>query len=207
MGKTKDARNAELMRKVVDDYSWAVGYRELFEEDWKRYYRQYRSKLPEFELQYPYESKLFIPYAFSVIETQLPLLIQQIFATGNFVGVSGRKIQNEIHAPAVREILRYQFERDIQAFELTYMWAKQSLIYGTSPALIDWKYKTRLMRQRVPKVNNEGIIVGSETIRQRKVIANNPIARVIDVFNYFQCPTSAESPAVDEDNLFAGWEF
>jgi len=207
MGRNKDKADAELIKRVVDDYSWAVGHRELFEEDWKRYYRQYRSKLPEFDLTYPFESKLFIPYVYSIIETQLPLLIQQTFASGKFVGVSGRKIQNEIHAPAVREILRYQFERDIKAFELTYLWAKQALIYGTSPCLVDWAYKSRLQRQRIPKVNSEGLQIGLETIKRRKVLANNPIARVIDIFNYFQCPTTAESPAVSDDVLFAGWEF
>lgn len=205
--RTKAAKEAQLTGKVVEDYLWAKAYRDQFKDDWHRYYRLYRSHIAHPDVKYPYESQVFVPYVFSIIETQLPILIQQLFQSGDFVDVQGRKIQSELNAPAVKEILAYQFERNIHAFEMAYLWGKQALLYGTSPVLADWDFRTRRIKARIPETLLNGTIIGERTENIDKVIANNPIARVIDLFRYFQCPTTPQSPSTSDDVLFAGWEF
>ena len=196
-----------VLRKIVGDYKWAANYRSSYKKDWDRYYRLYKSRIARPSDPYPFESNVFIPYIFSVIETQLPMIMQQIFANGQFVDVHGRRIDDQLNAPIVHDILKYQFERNIKVHNLCYSWAKQALIYGTSPALIDWDYKQLPVKVRVPTLNLDGQIVSSKTVEAKRTIANNPIAKVIDISSYFQCPTTPESPCTSNNVLFAGWEF
>jgi hypothetical protein len=82
------------------------------------------------------------------------------------------------------------------------------LIYGTSPAFCDWKYLSRKTRVRVPNETIGGEVTGYREVKNyRKVIANNPVAGVIDIFRYFQCPNTVESPTSSDGVLFAGYEF
>lgn len=198
-------KHIKLLEKVNADYLWAKDYRQQFEPDWQRAYRLYRSYIDK--KQYPFESSLFIPYVFAVIEVQLPVLLQTIFGNGEFLDVQGRNIQSQEFASSVKEIISYQFERDIKAFNLMSMWAKQTLLYGTSPAFIDWKYLARPTKVRVPIKAINGTILGEKILDVKRVIANNPVADVIDIFRYFQCPSTVESPAGSDDVLFAGYEF
>lgn len=196
-----------VLRKIVGDYKWAANYRSFYKKDWDRYYRLYKSRIARPSDPYPFESNVFIPYIFSVIETQLPMIMQQIFASGQFVDVHGRRIDDQLNAPIVHDILKYQFERNIHVHNLCYEWAKQALLYGTSPVLIDWDYKKMPVKVRVPTTNLDGQVVASKTLEMNRVLANNPIAKVIDINSYFQCPTTPENPCTSNNVLFAGWEF
>lgn len=197
----------KVLEKILADYRWAANYRSSFKKDWDRFYRLYKSRVARPGDAYPFESNVFIPYVFSIIETQLPMIMQQIFSTGQFVDVHGRRVDDQINAPIVHDILSYQFERNIGVHNLVYEWAKQALIYGTSPALIDWEYKTMPVKVRVPKYNVDGSIIGEKSVELNRTISNNPISKVIDIQRYFQCPITPESPCTSNDVLFAGWEF
>jgi len=200
---------ADLAKRIYEDYIWAKDYRSQFTDDWDRYYRMYRSKISTTGTgeAYPFESQLFIPYVFTIIETQLPLLMQQMFGSGRFVEASGRKVNSEITAPDVAEVINYQFERDLDPQTLFYLWAKQTLMLGTGPMFGDWKYLQRETKARVPRVGLDGSFLGEQVVKLDKVIANNPIAKNIDLYRYFQCPGTPGNPWSDPDVLYAGFEF
>jgi hypothetical protein len=208
MTKQSKAHEA-LAAKITEDYVWARRFREQFTPDWDRYYRLYRSKvITEGTGQsYAYESKIVVPYVFSVIETQLPLIMQQIFGSGKFVEALGQNIDSEIHASEVSEIMDYQFDRNINAVDLVYLLSKQALIYGTSPCFGDWQKQIRTVKARVPLQTLNGQAIGEKTIEVDKIIKNNPRAQAIDIFKYFQCPATPGNPWEDDSVLFAGWEF
>lgn len=196
-----------VLNKILQDYKWAANYRAGFKSEWDRFYRLYKGKVSRPGDVYPFESNVFIPYTFSVIETQIPMMLQQLFASGQFLEVHGRRVDDQINAPIVHDIVKYQFERNINIHPLMYAHCKQALMYGTSPCLIDWNYETMPVKVRVPKMNLDGSPVGSKTVEGKRVVANNPIAKVIDINRYFQCPITPESPCSSNDVLFAGWEF
>lgn len=203
---TISQKDQELTEQVIQDYVWAKNYREQFEPDWIRAYRLYKSFIDKDDTSYPFESRLFIPYIFSVIEVQLPIIMTNLFSNGAFLEVEGRNIASQELAPLVKEIISYQFERDIKAFPLMSRWSKQALLYGTSPAFADWNYQVRSINTRVPKKSEKDII--QYVVRKiKKVLVNGPMADVIDIFRYFQCPTTVNSPSSDFNTLFAGWEF
>ena len=56
---------------VVDRYKSAKNYRETDQEEiWERSYKNWRGELEA--TQYPWRSKLFIPWSFTVVETIIP---------------------------------------------------------------------------------------------------------------------------------------
>ena len=199
----------QLAKKITDDYLWGKRYRDQFSPDWERWYKLYRNKMITEGTgeSYPFESQIFVPYVFSIIETQIPILMNQLFGASKFVEAKGRKIESEVQAPMVGDIVNYQFERDLHFFQLAYTIAKQALIYGTSPAFVDWTYQTRKVRARVPEQNLNGTFIGEKTVTLNRVRKNNPISKAIDVFRYFQCPVTPGNPWEDDGVLFAGWEF
>lgn len=201
---TKEEKQNSMLEKVIQDYLWATDYRRQFEPDWERAYRLYKSYIDK--QTYPFESKLFIPYIFAIIEVQLPIIMQTLFGNGQFLEVEGRNISSQEMASMVKEVISYQFERDINAFSLTARWAKQVLIYGTSPAFADWKYVKKKMNVRVPEKDEKNGLIKYVSKKLSRIIANQPMADVIDIFRYFQCPITVGSPA-SSDVLFAGWEF
>ena len=192
-------------QKVINDYSWAVEYRQNYEQDWLRYYKLYKSYLSD--KTYPFESRLFIPYSFAVIEAQIPTLIQTIFSSGSFIEVEGQNLNSEQFSSMVKDILSFQFERHISPFKLMHSFFKQSLIYGTSPALVDWSYRSEMKKVRVAKKSVDGNVLKFVTKDLKRTVENNPIAKVIDIFRYFQCPSTPESPASSNNVLFCGFEF
>lgn len=204
----EDPKELKTLERVFNDYSWAREYRRNYEEDWLRYYRMYKSFIDENE--YPFESRLFVPYSFAVIEAQIPMMIQAIFGSSSFIEVNGRNLDSEGFASMVKDILAYQFERNINPYKLSHAWLKQSLIYGTSPAFADWMYKSDKVKVKVPRHRINGNVIDYIIKEFTRTIVNGPVANVIDIFRYFQCPDTPQSPADGISGtqvLFAGYEF
>jgi len=116
---------------VVDRFKIAENWRRPLQDDWNRYYKLYRSQSEENDD--PWRSNLFIPYAFSTIETILPRLVTN---RPKFEFVP-RGPEDKDRAKMVNELMSYQW--DVMGMDLTLVkWVKECLIYGTAILKVPW---------------------------------------------------------------------
>jgi len=116
---------------VRDSFKDSENWRRPLQDAWNRYYKLYRSKLEDTDD--PWRSNLFIPYAFSTIETILPRLVTN---RPRFEFVA-RGPEDKDRAEVVNEFLHYQW--DIMNMDLEMIkWVKESLLYGTSILKVPW---------------------------------------------------------------------
>src|SRR3990167_9240199 len=77
-------------------------------------------------------SNIFIPLAFSIIETKLPRLVQALLSLDPWFAVEGRNAKDHQNAEFMSRVLQFQLEEECNAFHTLTMWFKEALIYGNS---------------------------------------------------------------------------
>ena len=136
----------DIAETVYKDVEWARNYRQEYRERWEQFYALYRNYLDR--ANYPWESNLAIPSAFSVVEVQVAFLTDMIFEGGNFVEVLGKTPQGQVSASAVQQMLNYHFSNSFRTYEEFEKFIRQLVIFGTSVFKTYWNYargwKTRM---------------------------------------------------------------
>jgi hypothetical protein len=88
---------------------------------------------------YNWQSNVFLPFAFSTIETILPRIVEYIFRGDRFVTAFPRGIEDFENNDVVDDLIQYQIDTQIENLflEMTEHY-KQSLIYGTGVGKLTW---------------------------------------------------------------------
>ena len=140
MMSDKDAYN-----EVNDWYLTMRNYREAagLVDRWTYYFRLYKSRITDAgkENDYPYISKIFVPYTFNTVETILSKTLSATLASKPYISVFGRSPDDQKSAPAVEELLNYQLDQMDSFFSKELLFQKQNFQFGKSFKKIYWKYK------------------------------------------------------------------
>ena len=112
-------------------------------DKWAYFNRLYRNQLTDQDndKNYPYISKIFVPYTFQTIETILSKTLSATLASKPYVSVFPREMGDEKSAPLVEELLDYQIDQIDSFFTKELLFQKQCFMYGKSFKKVFWKFR------------------------------------------------------------------
>jgi len=164
------------LRKYLDRIEYAEQKRDAaWRERWLRYYKKYRNVVdqiidPKTGKVRNDRSNISIPYAFVMVETVLPRLVETLFAGRPYVTMKGlppgtsdlpldqlaillRSAEKpwEKAAKMMETLVDYQMNVPMDIQDLFAGGLKGMCIYGTTVAYVGWRYAERDVIRRVKK--------------------------------------------------------
>ena len=211
-----EKEHAAILGWTQQAFDAAQGARRELEDKWQRWYKLYRSHVPQDAADW--RSRLFIPEVFTTIETILPRLVAQLPRfTVNPVG------PEDVEPAKVMEfLLNHSAEQSGLYVELVECY-KDALMYGTGimkvrmsgdDEFVGTKYEERPVYQDLmeevpvidpdtgqPLLDLEGnpvteqrsmgqIQTGTERVPVKYFTYEGPICESIDIFNFWVAPES-----------------
>lgn len=209
-GKTPETSptNPESAKKLVNErFKRAKNFRQTDQEEiWKRSYNNWRGNLDA--SIYPWRSKLFVPWSFTVVETIIP----KVFARDpKWRAISrepapaqtqepqeevpGLALSTPEAASVVNNLLGYQWSRMGMRLKM-YDYIKDSLMYSKGYAKVTWNFKTKTTTTQEPVVGDDDSITFKE-VKKSAVECDDPNVEIIDPFDIYVDPdaTSLDNAA------------
>lgn len=174
-----DKKNLSL---VNDRFTRARDFR-LVNQDpiWKRSYNNWRGVLDS--SAYPWRSKLFIPWSFTVVETIIP----KVFARDP----KWRAIAQSPDFPSdgprvVNNLLTYQWGRCGMRIKM-YDYIKDSLMYSKGYAKVGWNFQPKTRTFMEPQVDKNDKITFNK-VQKTTVEYDDPIVDIVDPMDIYVDP-------------------
>lgn len=172
----------ETLSLVNDRFSRARDWR-LTNQDpvWKRSYNNWRGNLDS--SQYPWRSKLFIPWSFTVVETIIP----KVFARDPKWRAVSQSPDFPVDGPrTVNDLLDYQWRHAGMRLKM-YDYIKDSLMYSKGYAKVGWNFKTKTTTMMEPVVGKDDKITFKE-VKKSEVSNDDPCIDIIDPMDIYVDP-------------------
>lgn len=148
---------------------------------WKRSYNNWRGILDT--SVYPWRSKLFIPWSFTVVETIIP----KVFARDpKWRAIAQSPDFPEDGPRVVNDLLTYQWKHMGMRLKM-YDYIKDSLMYSKGYAKIGWKFKTKTTTYMEPQVGKDDEITFKE-VKKNDVEHDDPTCDIVDPMDIYVDP-------------------
>ena len=183
--KYDEAKASEIIqsRISITERQWA-NKRAL----WNEIYELYRFwQTTESEVSRGERSNIFIPIAFSIIETKLPRLVQALLSLDPYFVVEGRTSKDQANAEFMSNVIQFQMDEEINAFFSLVMWWKESLIYGNSYQYVGWDKEIAEIKKRVP-IGYGNQIIGYDFRQEKETVYDGIALNHLDLFDCFPAP-------------------
>lgn len=184
---TKDAEKARVTM-VNERFNSAKSIVDNQTAKWDIFYKLYRGYVAEKDKQWV--SNLFVPVAFTVIETLLPRIMSVMFGQKFVVKINPREKGDAKMVRVLQQLLKYQFDR-FGAFNKFYRWIKDTLMYGVGYVVVYWKFEATERTVVEPKyLNLAGIKIryGRQQVKRPIVDYDDPEVEVVDPYDLFVDP-------------------
>jgi hypothetical protein len=132
-------------------------------------------------------SNIFVPLAFSIVETKLPRVVQALLSLDPFFLVEGRNARDHENAEFMSNVIQFQLEEEINAFFTLVMWWKECLIYGNSYQYVGWDKEMAEIKKRYP-VGYGNQIIGYDSRSEKEVVYDGIALNHLDLFDCFPAP-------------------
>lgn len=172
---------------VTDRFARARDYRISSQDEiWKRSYNNWRGILDT--SLYPWRSKLFIPWSFTVVETIIPRLFAR--------DPKWRAISRSPDFPAdgprvVSDLLTYQWNRMGMRLKM-YDYIKDSLMYSKGFAKVTWNYQRKTKTIMEPIVGKDDKIT-FEKVTKSDIEYDDPMVEIVDPADIYVDPDAVSS--------------
>lgn len=197
MSKTTEKESEQSRKLVTDRFSRARSYRTTSQDEiWKRSYNNWRGVLDQ--SLYPWRSKLFIPWSFTVVEAIVP----KVFARDpKWRAVSrdpspmmaeppitqgGIQQSTPSQASVVNNLLTYQWTRMGMRIKM-YDYIKDSLMYSKGYAKVGWNFQRKNKTFMEPVVGKDDEITYTKKTKN-DVEYDDPIVDIIDPYDIYVDP-------------------
>lgn len=177
-----------LAKHIQDDVMWARQYRQEREETWKALYALYKNFLDG--ETYPWRARLAIPTAHTIVEVQVPILLDMVFQSGSVVSVLGQTPKGQVSAPAVQKVLNHHLTQSFRIYEDMEQYIRQLLIFGTSVYKCFWDFRLEAKTRTVIEMQGEGLPPKYKRETNDEVTSNKPNGRPVDIWNFGIDPAS-----------------
>jgi len=179
MAKNTQKQTLEL---VNDRFERARSYRVVSQDPiWERSYKNWKGQLDK--SQYPWRSKLFVPWSFTVVETIIP----KVFARDPKWRAISRSPDFPTDGPrVVQDLLSYQWGRMGMRMKM-YDYIKDSLMYSKSFAKVSWNFKTKTKTTMEPIVGEDDKITFKKTVKS-EIEYDDPIVDIVDPMDLYIDP-------------------
>ncbi|RLI55084.1 MAG: hypothetical protein DRP09_11020 [Candidatus Thorarchaeota archaeon] len=178
--KGKAKTNESLAKEVVRKFTHSMTWREPFKQKWDRFYKMYRSHMTE--TAYPWQSKLWVPYSFSTVETLVPRMV----SNQPQIDILPREPNDIEYAKIQSQLIDFQWEK-MGMNEMMPEVAKGMAMYGTSILKVYWDRQERktMSKVLVDELNPE---LGHIEEEVEEVFADNPAVENVDLIDFFWDP-------------------
>lgn len=170
------------LKLVNDRFTRARDFRTVEQDGvWKRSYNNWRGVLEQ--SIYPWRSKLFIPWSFTVVETIIP----KVFARDpKWRSIPQNPDFNPDAARVVNDLLNYQWGRAGMRLKM-YDYIKDSLMYSKGYAKVGWNFQTKTKTFQEPIVGKDDKITFKET-KKNEVEHDDPRIDIVDPMDIYVDP-------------------
>lgn len=183
MAEIKSKKSSKTTQQLVTDrFDRARNYRVTSQDEiWKRSYNNWRGILDT--SLFPWRSKLFIPWSFTVVETIIP----RIFARDPKWRAISRSPDFPADGPrTVNDLLGYQWNRMGMRLKM-YDYIKDSLMYSKAFAKVGWNFKHKTKTFMEPVVGEDDKITFKKTVRN-DIEHDDPTVDIIDPIDIYIDP-------------------
>ena len=189
------SKEASAQELVTDRFQRARDFRVTTQDDiWERSYNNWRGVLDA--KLFPWRSKLFVPWSFTVVETIIP----KVFAREPKWRAIARNPDFPEDGPrTVADLLTYQWNHAGMRLKM-YDYIKDSLMYSKGYAKVSWKFKTKTTTIQEPIVGKDDVITFKE-ITKSKIEHDDPDIEIVDPSDIYVDP-DAVSGGFGGDALF-----
>lgn len=195
--KTKDTQKTTLSL-VNDRFERARSYRVTSQDDiWERSYNNWRGILDQ--SLYPWRSKLFIPWSFTVVETIIPKVFARDpkwRAISRNPMPSAPQDQQDLgngivqstadQASVVNNLLSYQWSHMGMRLKM-YDYIKDSLMYSKGIAKVSWNFKMKNKTFMEPVVGEDDKITFKKTTKS-EIDNDDPKVEIVDPYDIYIDP-------------------
>lgn len=180
--KTEQKSEKTTQQLVADRFERARSYRVTEQDEiWRRSYNNWRGVLDK--SIYPWRSKLFIPWSFTVIETIIP----KVFARDPKWRALARNPDFPPDGPrVVQDLLSYQWNRMGMRLKM-YDYIKDSLMYSKGIAKVSWNFQMKNKTFMEPVVGKDDVITFNKTIKS-EVEYDDPVVDIVDPMDIYIDP-------------------
>lgn len=203
----------DVLNLINGRYTKARNYR-TGEQDpiWTRSYNNWQGKLDA--SKFPWRSKLFIPWSFTVVESIIP----KVFARDPKWRAISRSPEPDMEAEqtepvqqgsvtistpdqasVVQNLLSYQWNRIGMRLKM-HDYIKDSLMYSKGFAKVTWDFKSRITTTMEPVVGENDEITYKKTAN-RQIEHDDPKVEIVDPFDIYVDP-DATTAGFGGDNLY-----
>lgn len=190
--KTNDSSKETMeqaQKLVTERFKNASNFRSTEQEAvWTRSYNNWKGKLDS--TKFPWRSKLFIPWSFTVVETIIP----KVFARDpQWRAISGSPDFPEDGPRVVQNLLTYQWSKAGMRLKM-YDYIKDSLMYSKGYVKVTWGYQSKVNTFMEP-ITDENNDITFEKKQKSSVSYDDPCIDVVDPFDIYVDPdaTSLEN--------------
>lgn len=178
---------SKTLSLVTDRFDRARNYRVTSQDDvWKRSYKNWRGELDS--SQFPWRSKLFIPWSFTVVETIIP----KIFARDpKWRALAASPDFPEDGPSVIQDLLDYQWNRMGMRLKM-YDYIKDSLMYSKGFAKVGWKFKPKTTTVMEPIVGKDDKITYEKKTKS-SIEYDDPIIDIVDPSDLYIDPDATSA--------------
>lgn len=178
----KPKNTKKSLALVNDRFTRARDFRTTQQDEvWKRSYNNWRGVLDT--SLYPWRSKLFIPWSFTVVETIIP----KVFARDpKWRAIAQSPDFPEDGPTVVNDLLTYQWKHMGMRLKM-YDYIKDSLMYSKGYAKVGWNFQTKTGTYMEPQVDKNDVITFKE-IKKSKVAHDDPMVDIVDPMDIYVDP-------------------
>lgn len=179
--KPKSVTNKELANTIVSRYTTARNWREPLKQKWDDFYDLYRGVLDS-TTKSMWQANIFVPYAFSTIETIVPRLV----AGRPQIDVMPREEGDTDYARVQNYLVDYQWDQ-CDMDKLLPDIVRQMLIYGTSVVKVYWDKNVETVEEEI-EIDTDFPELGSQKVEVEKTTKNQPVVEMVDLYDFFWDP-------------------
>lgn len=201
-------KQEQLLQTINQRIYTAEQYRKShYEDEWKKWYRIYRSKL---EKRNALGSNIFVPQTMMMCDVIRTRLVQSIFDSRPYVAVMPREEQDGAQAEKVQTLIDWQFSERMDIASIFKDEAVLNLcVFGTAVTHTGWKKKVRRSRRSMTRdveIIDEATgmkLLDSETgkgitekvrevVEEQEIVYDDPAVQCVNLFDFFVDPPAKD---------------
>lgn len=167
---------------VNDRFERARSYRVTHQDEiWKRSYNNWKGVLDK--SLFPWRSKLFIPWSFTVVETIIPRVFSR---DPKWIAMPQNPDFDPESSRVVSDLLKYQWGRLGMRLKM-YDYIKDSLMYSKGIMKVGWKFQHKNKTIMEPEVGEDDKITFNR-VTKSDVEWDDPVCEVVDPMDLYIDP-------------------
>lgn len=198
----------ELGNRLLDMWKLCKTQRQVRELMWQQSYRQWTVDQTHTDNQYTGMADLHIPQLRKEVETMSRRIYKGLLPEDYLKAEPEGGLGDDDLATVNTQVVRHYLDNVIQCKKALYPWAKQLVLFGTSPLRSYWhKEENELFyKKREAYADDQGIIrFKAVPVREKLIKYNAPKLRAEDIFNTWVYPHNAQSPDDIEVCFWRTW--